>query len=263
MFATGWTTAWAMLGVHSAGSRCYFVQDFEPSFYPAGSDYMLAEATYGFRFHAVTAGRWLADVLATSYGMDAQYFDFGTDLDCYRLDPAVPRNGVSYYCRPATPRRAHELAIAGLDLFASANPAVPIHIFGQPAGKLPFEAIDHGLLNPSALNNLYNRSTAGLVLSATNASLVPHEMLAAGCIPVVNDAVHNRMVIDNDQVAYCEPVPHAIADRLAQIVRRPESATSAAALAASRSVEPSGWKRGEQQFLDAVERIVQVDAAAA
>jgi hypothetical protein len=38
-------------------------------------------------------------------------------------------------------------------------------------------------------------AAVGLVLSATNMSLVPYEMLAACCIPVVNDAEHNRCVL--------------------------------------------------------------------
>ena len=74
---------------------------------------------------------------------------------------------------------------------------MPIHLYGEPAGRLPFAATEHGLLPPEQLNTLYNRCIAGLVLSATNVSLVPHEMLAAGCIPVVNDAEHNRIVLDN------------------------------------------------------------------
>ena len=49
------------------------------------------------------------------------------------------------------------------------------------------------------------------MLSATNVSLVPHEMLAAGCIPVVNDAEHNRMVLDNAHVAYAPATPFELA----------------------------------------------------
>ena len=136
------------------GRRCYFVQDFEPSFYPAGSLALLAEATYRFGFHGVTAGRWLADLLRRDYGMSADHFDFGCDLEHYRLDAArdevVERSGVCYFCRPSKPRRAHELAVVALDLFASRHPEVPIHTFGEPAGALPFRVIDHGLLDPEA-----------------------------------------------------------------------------------------------------------------
>ena len=84
-----------------------------------------------------------------------------------------------------------------LDLFAARHPEVDIHVFGEPVKGLPFRAIDHGVLAPAGLDDLYNRCIAGLVLSATNVSLVPHEMLPSGCLPVVNDAEHNRIVLDN------------------------------------------------------------------
>ena len=84
-------------------------------------------------------------------------------------------------------------------------------------GKLPFPFKDHGLLRPSELNKIYNRCFAGLSLSMTNVSLVPHEMLSAGCIPVVNAAEHNRIVLDNSFVRYASPTPHALADALSDV----------------------------------------------
>ena len=156
------------------------------------------------------------------YGMAADHFDFGCDLDKYGIDrspdAAGRRGDVCYYCRPSTPRRAHELAVLALDLFASRHPEVEIHAYGEPAGGLPFPVTDHGLLTPEQLNALYNRCIAGLVISATNVSLVPHEMLAAGCIPVVNDAEHNRVVLDSEHVSYAPATPFGLADALSRLV---------------------------------------------
>ena len=122
-----------------------------------------------------------------------------------RPSPAAERaTGVCYYCRPSTPRRAFELAIVALELFAARHPEVddpPVRRAGRGAavrGHRPRAARRPSELN-DALQPLRRRARS---LSATNVSLVPHEMLAAGCIPVVNDAEHNRIVLDNDQVAY-------------------------------------------------------------
>src|SRR5450755_3122731 len=223
--ATGWMTAYAVLASPARRARCYLVQDFEPSFFPAGSEALLAEATYRFGFHGITAGRWLAQLLRRDYGMAADHFDFGCDLDSYALDRSLDaeqqRTGVCYYCRPTTPRRAHELALLTIDLFAERHPEVDIHVFGSPPGRLGFRTIDHGLLSPAQLGALYNRCVAGLVLSATNVSLAPHEMLAAGCIPVVNDAEQNRFVLENDHVAYAPATPFELAATLAALVERP------------------------------------------
>ncbi len=89
---------------------------------------------------------------------------------------------------------------------------------GSVLGDCASRYIDHGLCTPDELNAIYNRCFAGLSLSLTNVSLVPHEMLSAGCIPVVNDAQHNRVVLDNDHVVYAPPSPAALAAALSDVV---------------------------------------------
>lgn len=262
IFATAWETAYPVLATPARGVRCYFVQDFEPAFHPAGSIAMLAEATYRFGFHGVTAGRWLAELLRREYGMSAGHFDFSCDLDRYALDSqAGERTGVCYYCRPSTPRRAHELAVLTLELFAVSHPAVEIHLFGEPVRGLSFAATHHGLLTPQQLGRLYNRCIAGLALSATNVSLVPHEMLAAGCIPVVNDAEQNRVVLDNQHVAYAPASPFELANALGALVGRPADERSAAAAAAAASVTATSWEDAGRQVERILIELVQAHGA--
>lgn len=239
--ATSWTTAYPALVSPARGTRFYLVQDFEPLFYPAGSEALLAEATYRFGFHGITAGRWLAQMLRSDYGMTADHFDFGCDLKRYRVDQTAGRNGVCMYSRPSTPRRAFELGVAALDLFAERHPEVEIHLYGESVGHLPFAVTDHGTLSPEGLNDLYNRCVAGLVLSATNVSLVPYEMLAAGCIPVVNDAEHNRTVLDNSSVVFAPATPFDLANALTALMERPADQRIAAAKTAAASVQGTSW----------------------
>jgi glycosyltransferase involved in cell wall biosynthesis len=244
IFATTWPTAYRVLASPARGKRFYFVQDFEPWFYPAGTNALLAEATYRFGFHGVTAGRWLTDVLRRDYGMAADHFDFGRD-PVYTLDEArrpEDRAGVCLFARPETPRRATELAVLALELFAERHPEVEVHTYGDELSNLPFRATQHGLLKPSELNALYNRCVAGLVLSATNVSLVPHEMLAAGCIPVVNDMEHNRIVLANDHVEYAAGTPFELAAALESLVTRPVDERAAAASDAAGSVQSASWE---------------------
>lgn len=256
IFATSWPTAYTVLGSPARGARFYLVQDFEPSFYPAGSEALLAEATYRFGFHGVTAGRWLAQRLTRDYGMGADHFEFGCDLDRYALDPSAERTGVCYYARFSKPRRAYELGVVALELFAERHPDVDIHFFGDVAQRLPFRAHNHGSLTPDGLDALYNRCVAGLVLSATNVSLVPHEMLASGCLPVVNDAEHNRIVLDNEEVVYVPPTPFELADALSALVERPAAERDAAAAAAARSVQSRSWDDAGLQVERAVRSVV-------
>ena len=238
--ATCWESAYPAFNARSAGKRFYLVQDFEPWFYPAGAPAALAENTYRMGFHAITAGPWLSSLLRRNYGMDADHFEFGCDTDIYQLGNDH-RDSVVFYSRPDTPRRAFELGLLALELFAAAHPEVQIHAFGGLAagnGGLRFPIVDHGLVPPVELNRLYNRSFAGLCLSMSNVSLVPHEMLAAGCIPVVNDADHNRIVLDNPHVQYASPDPHALARTLGSLIGPPDASRLATV---SGSVHSASW----------------------
>jgi glycosyltransferase involved in cell wall biosynthesis len=266
VIATCWQSAYPVLASPAAGVRMYFVQDFEPLFYPAGSLAMLAEATYGFGFRGITAGRWLSEVLRRDHGMVADPFDFGCDLEHYQLDDgpgaADRRTGVAYYCRPSTPRRAHELAVMAIELFAEQHPEVDIHFFGESVRGLRFPVTQHGMLTPQELGGLYNRCVAGLVLSATNVSLVPHEMLAAGCIPVVNDGEQNRLVLRNDEVCYADPSPFGLAAALSELVSAEPSLRAKRAVAAAESVTSTSWAAAGDQVLHAIRDAVE-DAASA
>lgn len=221
--ATAWPSAYAAYNARSAGKRFYFVQDYEPDFHPASTFSVLAENSYRMRFHGITAGRWLAEKLRRNFDMEADFFPFGCDTKQYFRDGSSPRSGVAFYARLGTPRRAVELGLLALELFAKRHPNIELHLFGQELGRLPFKYINHGLLAPEQLNEIYNRCFAGLSLSLTNVSLVPHEMLAAGCIPVVNDGEQNRMVLDSPFIEYAQATPHALASALEAVMNRPDA----------------------------------------
>jgi hypothetical protein len=231
--ATSWATAYPVYNARSRGRRFYFVQDYEPWFYPVGALSLLAENTYRMGFHAITAGKWLSTKLRCEFAMQADSFDFGCDTAAYSLLPGVRRNGIVFYARPEAARRGFELGLMTLELFASQHPEVEIHLYGERMGRLPFRCHDHGRVSPKQLNRIYNQCFAGLSLSLTNVSLVPHEMLAAGCIPVVNDAEQNRMVLDNPFIRYAEAYPQALVNELSSLVRQPDFASLSETAAAS------------------------------
>jgi glycosyltransferase involved in cell wall biosynthesis len=238
--ATSWSTAYAVFNAACAGKRCYFVQDFEPYFDPVGAYSVIAENTYRMGFFGITAGEWLAQKLSREYGMQTAYFPFGCDTSLYRHDPACRRSGVAFYVRTGTPRRGTELGLLALELFAKRQPQIQIHLFGERLEDLTFKCINHGLVSPAKLNEIYNQCFAGLCLSFTNLSLVPYEMLAAGCIPIINDAEHNRLVLGNNpHVRYSLPTPHALAAALEDLVRT--SDFSALSRMAAESVKSTTW----------------------
>ncbi len=257
LFATTWDTAYRSFRDQSDARRFYFVQDFEPLFYATSSETLLAENTYRFGFTGITAGNWLATKLARDYGMTTSHYDFGSDANHYRYLNDERRRNVFFYARPETPRRGFELGVMALELFARDRPDVGIITAGQDlrAAHLPFAFENLGNVEVGQLNDVYNRCAAGLVLSLSNLSLLPLELLSAGVIPVVNDAENNRLVSDNPFIAYTPPLPRALADSLISIVDRPDA--PAYARRAAESVATADWAESGKQFLAAFEEAMR------
>lgn len=253
IFATGWETAYPVYRDASDARRFYFVQDFEPYFYPVGSQSSLAENTYRFGFHGITAGAWLEEKLRDEFGMRADHFDFAVDRERYHVINEGPRDEIFFYARPVTPRRAFELGMLALTDFAQLRPDITINLAGWDVTgwKVPFPHRNLASLDISELNALYNRCAAGLVLSLTNLSLLPLELMASGVVPVVNDAPNNRLVTDRPGIEWVPLSPPAIARRLADVVDRDFPST---AQYVSSMVGHADWAESGRQFMEAFER---------
>jgi glycosyltransferase involved in cell wall biosynthesis len=252
--ATSWPTAYAVYNGAGPGKRFYFVQDFEPLFHPAGAFAALAENTYRMGFHGITAGRWLSERLEADYGMAASFFNFGSDTKDYSNLGRKDRRGVAFYARPETSRRGTELGLMALQIFARRFPDVPIHLYGAEIAGVDFTVTQHGRTTPAQLNEIYNQCRAGVSLSFTNVSLVPHEMLAAGCLPVVNDAPQNRLVLNNASVRYVQPSPHAIADELGRIDQIADFGR--VSQTATASVMQNSWDEAAEEVEQIVRRAI-------
>ncbi len=235
LVATAWQTAYPVLNADARARKFYFVQDYEPHFFPLGTESVLAEDTYRFGLYGITAGAWLAGKLAAEFGMPTAHFDFGSDPERYRCENTARRRKVVFYARPKTPRRGFELGMLALSAFARTHPECEINLVGAEVGAhdLPLRFVSRGILTPAELNELYNESAAALVISLTNMSLLPLELLASGCIPVVNAAGSNTGVSDNPFIAYSDPSPAALAAALDAVITRADLPDYARAAAAS------------------------------
>lgn len=223
--ATAWQTAHVLASRADLPTRrLYLVQDFEPHFYPQGSEYALAEDTYRFGFRCVTVGRTLADLLGERYGVRAAVAEFGCDTDVYRLtQPGIAeREGVVFYARPRVARRGFELGMLALREFHRRQPDRTIHVFGDATVRLPFPSVNHGSLSPARLSDLYNRCRAGIAMSFTNISLVPVEMLACGAVPVLSGMAQQLSDLDSPYARWAAPTPRRIAEELEAIVESDE-----------------------------------------
>jgi hypothetical protein len=248
LIATAWQTAYPVFNASTAARKFYFVQDYEPYLFPASAESVLAENTYKFGLHGITLGSWLSRKLSSEFGMHCDHFEFGSDPSTYRLTNTAGRNKVVFYARPTTPRRGFELGVFALTLFAKDNPGFEIHMVGADLSdyRLPFAFVNRGILDAAELSQLYNESAAALVISLTNSSFLPLELLSAGCIPVVNDAENNRLASDNPYIAYAEPSPQSLAQHLHEIVNRAD--LTSYAHDAADSVQALSWDAATARF---------------
>ena len=220
--ATYWKTVAEFLTLPNTGRRYYFVQDFEPYFYPVGSEYILAENTYRQGLHCITIGPWLAKLMRERYQAEADAFDFAVDLDVYWFQPN-PRDHlrVAFYARPSTPRRAYDLGIEALRIVKAQQPQVEIVLYGtnQLASPPPFNYTNLGICTPYELAALYSTCDVGLVLSLTNPSLVPFEMMACRCAVVDVRSERVEGVLDHGQNAMlADPTPEKLAEAILQLL---------------------------------------------
>lgn len=227
--ATSWTTAYYVRAFQSTVHRCYFVQDFEPYFYAAGAEYAWAEETYRFGFFGITAGTWLKEKLAIEYGMRTEAFGFSFDSDLYtqrkRREPEIRR--VFFYARPPTERRAFQMGMLVLDEVTRRIPDVKVIFAGWDVSEyhIPYEHLNCGVVGLDELPDLYSQCDLALVLSFTNLSLLPLELMACGTPVVSNRAPCTEWLLNDNNARLAAPTVEALADAVCTVLENPEEAS--------------------------------------
>lgn len=246
VIASAWASA-HVVAKRSVGDarRFYFIQDYEPYFYPAGYLSTLAEMTYSFGFDNIALGEMVAWEMSRN-GVDPEIIvPFGCDRDTYKLLPkksgAPARHGVVYYAKQSVDRRGYALAKAALERFHELCPNQPIHVIGDNVSGWRAPITSHGSMRPADLNSLYNEVIAGLAMSFTNVSLVPGELLASGVVPVLNEAENTRRDFEAEPAVWADPTPEALARALARTVSVNQE-TIAKRAAEAAAAAPQGWE---------------------
>lgn len=226
LVATSWHTAYPAYRIHNTKQKYYFIQDFEPRFYPRGSEYTFAEQTYGMGYHCITAGPWLSSLLKKEYGIDTRSFNLAYDKEHYTPQSRIEREKktVLFYARFVTSRRGFELGILALSIMKQKRPDIDIILFGWDTSNqaIPFEHMSLGVLSPDRLCTLYAKATLGVVFSMTNYSLIPQEMMACG-LPVLEVKGENTEAVytNGKNIALVEPNAYRIAEKIIQLIDNP------------------------------------------
>ncbi|WP_143033041.1 glycosyltransferase family 4 protein [Sinorhizobium sp. NFACC03] len=227
LIATDRFTCYAVKAMDRFTRKFYFVQDYEPAFYPAGTEALLTEATYHFDFDCLCAGDWLHRRMSEQFGRWSMSWPLAYDASIYNLGSGTSRrhhNKIALYARYVTPRRAVELAFMALEILKKRNVDFEVDFFGWQLGKLSvdFSYRDHGILKGEELAQLYREATVGVVFSATNHSLVNKEMMACG-LPVIDlDLDTVRSIFPENTMAFAVPTPEGIAGQIERLLTQPQ-----------------------------------------
>ena len=226
VIATDRMSTYPVLGMKKFKKRFYFVQDYEASFFARGTSTYLTDQTYASRhgFSCICASPWLKQLMVDR-GNSAVSFPLAVDAEIYNKTESEGKTPsiqtIAFYVRRSTPRRLYELGVLALRALFELGDSFNIVTFGEdnlPDLGIAVKVSHAGILDPKALADLYRRSSVGLVLSGTNYSLVPNEMMACG-LPVVDiDAHHTRLSYQPGTALLAEPTPQQLAMALSRLL---------------------------------------------
>lgn len=257
LFITGWQTV-ADKDKLKYHKLVYFIQDYEPWFFPMGDRYIEIENTYRMPVEGVTIGKWLAYKLNKEFNMNTQYFEFCADLTTYKPLHKNRENAICYIYQPEKDRRCTDIAIEALKLVQKQKPDCKIYLMGSKSSSNCIDGLkveNLGIVSPQTCNDVYNKCVVGLSMSASNPSRVPFEMMAAG-LPVVElDRENNHYDLPSQGVYLCKAVPESIANSIIQLLddenRRNDMSAFGIKYMSKRPLE-----LGFSQFVEAVNGIV-------
>jgi len=238
LVATDWRSVRATSEDRGERRAHYFVQDHEVEFAPTGTWSALAAGTYRAGLRHVTLGRGLSELLTSRYDVPAAWTPIGIDPGIYRPTDPTPSSAVAavrqsnpdglpvllVYGRQDTARRAVELSLAGLEIAARRGARFLCVLFGEDVALdgVTFPWTCAGVLPPRELAALYRTADLGIVLSLTNPSLVPQEMLACGLPVLEADTALTRIAFGElEGCRLAAPHPERLADAVVELLAEP------------------------------------------
>lgn len=231
---TLWITAYLALKYNETHRKFYFLQDFEPLFYPAGSSYAQAEATYSFGFYGLANTISLKRIYEAEYGGVAEFYTPAVDKEVFYPKPnrkySKDIHKIFFYGRPEHPRNAFELGIQALKLIKEYyGDRVEIVTAGsewEPADFGLEKIIKNlGILPYTQTGDLYRECDLGLVMMLTrHPSYLPLELMACGCTVITNFNKYTSWLLkDNVNSFLFQPSINSIAETVKKAIDSPDS----------------------------------------
>ncbi len=230
-FCTYWTSAYLLLKYRRVRRKYYFVQDYEPLFFSAGSVSALAESTYRFGFTGIFNSPGLGHATMGRHGMEGFSFVPAVDTHIYFPDFEAKRRGngkvkLFFYARPANARNAFNLGIVAIQQLVRRFPdRLEVIAAGSNWDECVY-GLKGKIRNLGLLRSLrevaqvYRECDIGMVFMLTrHPSYQPLEFMASGMATVTNRNEDNLWLLrDRENCLLSEPSPAAMAERVGELV---------------------------------------------
>ncbi len=257
--ATGWDTAEPVAN-SDAKNKLYFIQDFEPYFFPRNGENIAAERSYSLGLRGITIGKWLTQKISNNYPTETNYFHFCADLSNYhKNEDAEKEDAICYIFQPGKPRRCDQIALRALQIVQKLRPETKIYFYGSAKRKVQGLKVEHlGEITVEDCNNLYNKCSVGLCMSASNPSRIPFEMMSAG-LPVVELYLDNNLYdFPEGGCLLAEPTPEGVATALLKVLNS-KSLQKSMSEAGQKYMQDYPIEKGYAEFLDFIEHVARND----
>lgn len=230
-FCTIWVSAYLLLRYNNTRRKYYFIQDYEPLFYEAGSTYALAESTYRFGFKGVVNTPGLLAAVQQRHGLQGISFIPTVNRKLYY--PDLSKRGkkvrIFLYTRPLNPRNAFSLGLQTIQtLLDTYGDRIQIITAGADWDEAEY-GLKGRITNLGLLKSLpevadtYRTCDIGFSFMLTpHPSYQMLEYTASGMATVMNrNENHQWLHKDGVNCLLAEPSPKAMAEKIGMLVDDP------------------------------------------
>ena len=258
--ATFWLSAYYLWNASNCNYKAYFIQDYEPDFYPSGDVSSFVKMTYRMGYHMISLGPWNKNRIEKEIGVNVDEIIFPYEPGEYKYESGWESKfetkktfNVCVYLK-RTEKRGPVLLLMGLEeLYKTARARgfkLQISFFGDDKKLrypicIPYRNL--GKLGKKELKKLYCESDFGIVFSYTNISLIPFEMMACRCPVVeVNDGSFSSF-FDPECAILVNSNPQDFVKKIMYYIEYPEERKKVTEVAI-RSIEQKTWREAVNQF---------------
>lgn len=270
VIASSWDTV--AFAKKMKGYKMYFLQDYEPYFFPFGELFLLANKTYEQGLHMVSLGTWNKEMVLKNCNVTSPVdtIDFPYEAKEY---PNVKRDYKSYGSKKEF------LVAVYLKYYGKRLPCITQYLLKEVKGELKKDGINLvikyfgedksfaceggenlGMLSKSQLFELYKKADFGMVASMSNISLVPYEMLATG-LPLIEfkDGTFPYFFPENSAIL-TNISAKDLYSKIKAAIKNPESLEEMHQNA-SEHLDGLSWDNTAKQFSTILENLIKKDSA--